>query len=340
MRFERPRRKLVRRSGTAAIRLKGSTWYSKAVSTGAPALIASALVAAGWLIRIPDPRIHLEAVAETLTLDIPAPQLARPDTVDGFPPLKRLLVEDLQEVRSDVEQMSVKLDSHRAGRIEFVGGSFNLSHIDIGVRPSEQSYSLRASRAGAALIVDLFKSTPTLFVTKEASARASLAFNGIVREGPPKAASVELVGGATTKITMLPADTKFQMTLLTSHPLALRFEREDFNAQGDSYRTPTIRSGNLSFENGSKKWDLSAGVRLDLSHLDGLANVKTNTDGIQLVFDGSAGVVRINDGATMKDIRPNLIDWVSSDPSIKLFWTSFVFVSGLVLSCLRFMLTE
>lgn len=310
------------------------------VHAAIPLLLALIALAAAWLIRVPAPDVVVEITTTRVVLGLAAPAAASPDALGGIPPLTRLTAEGLDEVRSDDPVLRVRATAGQAGTIEIADGRIAVARIEFAAlreRPGSGSapLSLSIERVGTVLRLGTTGLATTVRVATEAPARIATRFGEAVVNSSPRAASLELVGGPRTLLSLRLASDSTAVDLPVLRPHSLQFQRPYFAAQGAPVQESTLRQGSVSFHGGARRLDLPPGATLDLGELRGVARLRAESGAIQLTFVGRAGRMELKSGDTDHDLRPSLAEWLAADRDVALAWSALLFLTGLALTMRR-----
>jgi hypothetical protein len=101
----------------------------------------------------------------------------------------------------------------------------------------------------------------------------------------------------------------------------------------------TITSGTLYLpELSDTAHPLRTGVGLRFDVVEGRLDALTlSTDGISLRFSGIVRGLRIGDGTAGRDLMPSLLDWLTAQHALSLFWGTSLYLIGLLLGLLRWL---
>lgn len=120
-------------------------------------------------------------------------------------------------------------------------------------------------------------------------------------------------------------------------PRGLILRDTAFNTRGKRESFSSIEHGTLTMVGTGRKHELLRDMPLSLGELDGTLRVTLASDGLDVVFHGTAGVVGLGgaDKSPIRDLRPSLAEWISSDRNVALAWSSLLFIVGLILTVRR-----
>lgn len=288
-------------------RLPGARTVRVTVAIGV-AVIATGLVGLAWTARLPSTRVVLHAKLSGLSFT-----LEEPWSWSGHQPLE----EDGALLQSWTR---IELPEHGKRRVWRDGepleleGRSSLVRLDVG--------------EGAGLQLEQ-RDGSTLDLAVEGGAASGV----LLRRGEapiPDSVRFELEASARGAEAELRLDGVFELGSLGVRDLA--FLVEERGPAGTLAYRPALRSGRLELPAVARTLTLRNGDGLSLAGARGRIVRIAVGDGIEMVFEGTAGRVRIGPTGYDRDATPRVLEYLYANQPVSLLWAALAGSWGLLWS--------
>lgn len=120
-------------------------------------------------------------------------------------------------------------------------------------------------------------------------------------------------------------------------PSRLVLRDSAFDTSGSRESFSSIEHGSLRLTDIDRTHELLRGTALSLDELEGTLRLTLGPEGLSLNYRGRAKVIELGEdgGAPVRDLRPTLAEYISSDRTIALAWSGLLFIIGLILTVRR-----
>ncbi len=179
----------------------------------------------------------------------------------------------------------------------------------------------------------------TVFANTERPTRLLVVFGGRVLQDTLADASLEFRGPSTvpaqTRLFFDRPDAPVWLPILG--PRYLRLRESAFGDLGETVTFSSVMAGTLVLVDTGRRHEILSGAGLVLEELYGRLRLEMTADGVAVAYHGRAGVLGLGEDAEHleADLRPSLAEWISSDKTVALVWSTLVFAVGLILTLVR-----
>jgi hypothetical protein len=308
-----------------------------------PLLIAVLVLLPFWMIHQSDPNIELSARVSRVVIF--------QDTLDkldlgSLGQVHLLRVEGLDELDSDLRKIDFA-DAAGNGSVYLDGSSYvtDIELVPLKVfEPDSNNEPVHVRRLAISkhsqlgeLDVENFK--VHISANFDKSVQVVTSVPGQTRQATPADGILNLNSPATipTRVRLFFGLGEHPIGFPVMYPRDLLLRETAFDTRGEREGFSSIEHGTLTIIDTGQKYELLRSTTLSLGELDGALRITLVPDGIDVAFHGIAGVIGLGGDSekTIRDLRPSLAEWISSDRYVALVWSSLVFVVGLVLTVRR-----
>lgn len=329
------RKQLDALTGLISIR----TPWERVVGAVLPVLCALVVLWPLWWFHQPVPTIELSARASRVVI------LHEPAKLDlgGLGLVRQLRVTGLDSLDSD--EGTIDFAAAAGNGSVFIEDSVFVNRVELAPlteperedsRPAKPRFAI--SSRGQLGQMDIEQSRVKVSVLTNATRRITSSASGQVLEASPPDAMLELEGPdfGPTLVQLFFAPGERSIDFPVQHPNGLILRDSAFNARGDTEGFSSIQQGTLIIVGTGRKHELLRSTDLQLAGLDGSLRLSLRPEGVEVSFRGQAGVVGLVDhDEEVRDLRPTVAEWISSDRTVALVWSSLLFAVGLILSVRR-----
>jgi hypothetical protein len=318
------------------------TPWERAFYSLLPVLISILVLLSLWMIHQSDPNIELNArVSRVVIFQDTREQLE----LGGLGKVNPLRVEGLDALDSDLGKIDFT-NAAGSGSI-YLDGPAYLTGIELvplkttkpanNVPIHERRIAISKHTQLGELDIESYKVHISANFDKPMQVITS--GPGQTRQDTVPESILSLFSPATipTRVRLFFGLDEYPIDLPVMRPHDLLFRETAFSTHGKRESFSSIEHGTLTIIDTVQKQELLRSTSLSLGDLDGVLRITIGPDGLDVVFHGTAGVIGIGGDSenTIRDLRPRLAEWISSDRYVALVWSSLVFIVGLVMSVRR-----